>query len=169
VRPLYEIAAEFKAMIDTVEALDDGVIPEELQRQVVESREELVRKLENCMKARRNREAHAAVLEAQAKEFADEAKRLRGAAKVQDNKATSFNRYVAIQMKMAGVRNIETSVGTIFLSARPRVEITDEKLVPSKYWKQIPTIDKQLLNADVLAGNAVSGVTVRTDDVLSLK
>jgi hypothetical protein len=62
-------------------------------------------------------------------------------------------------MMIAELDKIERPTATLSLSKRaPKLEITTEAEIPSKYWKAAdPTLDKKALTADLKAGEAVPG------------
>jgi len=58
---------------------------------------------------------------------------------------------IAVQPDNKGRRRLETALATLSLKDKPQeVQITDEALIPSKYWKpQDPALDKKALKADL--------------------
>lgn len=66
---------------------------------------------------------------------------------------------ILMAMERAEIQTIKGPVATLTAKATPpKVEIEDESLIPSKFWKvSDPTLDKRLINETVKGGEDVPG------------
>ena len=72
----------------------------------------------------------------------------------------------------ANIKKIIAPDLTISIRAgTPSIVVVDEKSIPQKYWEpRDPRLNRQLLNADLKSGEAVTGVTLNNPEpVLSVR
>jgi len=76
-----------------------------------------------------------------------------------ERRAEAVRAAIGVAMETAGVKQRETAYGTVSLAAtQPKVIVTEEADIPSKYWKpKDPTLDKKALKADLDAKIVVPG------------
>lgn len=78
------------------------------------------------------------------------------------NKAIGIREAIFGAMEIAELPSLKTAAATLSVRASPpRVEITDEKAIPSLYLNQPPpTVDKKAVSAALKSGEAVPGAVL---------
>ncbi len=69
---------------------------------------------------------------------------------------------IAVGMEVGGMKKLETALGTVSLKpAPPKVEITDETLIPARFWeRQDPKLNRKALGDALKAKEDVPGATL---------
>ena len=100
-----------------------------------------------------------------------EIKRLQSYKKSLKNKNENFKQYVVFNMERAGIKKIETGLGTISLRSSKSVDVFDEKLVDKKFIKQVveEKISKTELKKAIESGEEVQGARIITKNSLSIR
>lgn len=126
---LYEIAAEYRDMVEQLMATQDDsqTIADTLEGESYP----LTIKAQNVAYAIKNLEATASAIKSAEKEMANRRKRI-------ENHAQHLRDYAMTCMQVAGVQNIDCPHFAITIKKNPpMVEIFEPALLPAKYW-QIP-------------------------------
>lgn len=75
------------------------------------------------------------------------------------NSANTLRTIILSSMDKAGIKKIEGSLATISLKSKPRsLIITDESLIPSKYFESQPKLKKKDLISNLKDGDLIDGV-----------
>lgn len=152
---LYEIAEMYAAM----EALDDNIDITAALENIDGALEE---KLENVAKLVRN-------LEAEAKAYEEEEKRLRAQKQAAKNRVESIKRYVKESLEEIGRDKVEAGIFKWSLQDGPgRVEITDETKIPEEFFvKEIKPLKAEIKKA-IEEGVITEGAEIVRDKSLRL-
>lgn len=69
---------------------------------------------------------------------------------------------IAVAMEAGGIKKVEHAIGTVSLkSVPPKVVVSDEALIPARFWKAAdPKLDKQGIAKALKDGEAVLGATL---------
>jgi|ERR1700680_297607 len=147
-----EIEAARVLLADFRDILGDDV---EARADAVEGQTELLEAIERGIMRVAEIEAMEAGLDSMLENLKARVSRL---SKQKENLRTSL----AVAMELSERKRIETAAGTIVLKAvPPKVEITDEAAIPSRFWKaQDPKLDKKLLTEALKAKEIVPGATL---------
>lgn len=153
---LYEITEMYAAM----EALDDNVDITAALENIDSALEE---KLENVAKLIRN-------LEAEAKAYEEEEKRLRAQKQAAKNRVESIKRYVKESLEEIGRDKVEAGIFKWSLQNGPgRVEITDETKIPEEYFvTEIKPLKAEIKKA-IEEGVITEGAEIVRDKSLRLR
>ncbi|MDO5116386.1 MAG: siphovirus Gp157 family protein [Synergistaceae bacterium] len=151
---LYELTDEYNALWD---ALNDPEADwDEAEKALLEIEGEFDSKMESCAKIVRS-------MESEAKGAKEEAERLAARAKALENKSKGLKSYMLSEMRASGREKIRTDIFTIAAQRSPVsliVHPEDEKLIPEKYWVEVPAtklLDKVCIKDALLGGEAVPG------------
>jgi hypothetical protein len=100
-------------------------------------------------------------LDAEAQVIKAEEERLSARRKAVENKKARIKDYLQYELESAGMDKIKLPTITISLQANPwAVDITDESLIPNKYYKVIPEqkmLNREQIKKDLTAGEEVTG------------
>lgn len=153
---LYEITEMYAAM----EALDDSVDITAALENIGGALEE---KLENVAKLVRN-------LEAEAKAYEEEEKRLRAQKQAAKNRVESIKRYVKESLEEIGRDKVEAGIFKWSLQNGPgRVEITDETKIPEEFFvTEIKPLKSEIKKA-IEEGIITEGAEIVRDKSLRLR
>lgn len=153
---LYEIAEMYEAM----ESLDENIDITTALENIDGALEE---KLEDIAKLVRN-------LEAEAKAYEEEEKRLRAQKQAAKNRVESIKRYVKENLEEIGRDKVEAGIFKWSLQNGPgRVEITDETKIPDEYFvKEIKPLKAEIKKA-IEEGIITEGAEIVRDKSLRLR
>ncbi|MEJ8785359.1 siphovirus Gp157 family protein [Peptoniphilus sp. HCN-40583] len=153
---LYEIAEMYEAM----ESLDDNIDITAALENIDGALEE---KLENVAKLVRN-------LEAEAKAYEEEEKRLRAQKQAAKNRVESIKRYVKENLEEIGRDKVEAGIFKWSLQNGPgRVEITDETKIPEEFFvKEIKPLKAEIKKA-IESGAITEGAEIVREKSLRLR
>lgn len=163
-QPLYQLAAEYRALADRLHDLDlpDDVIADTLEAEAGD----IEVKATNIAKVFRNLEAIAAqIKEAEA---AMAARR-----KAIEKRAASLKQYLHDNMEKAGIQKIECPWFVVSIKKNPAaVVIDDESSIPADYLREIPATfqpDKSLIKQAIADGFEVPGCHLAQGTRLEIK
>lgn len=112
-------------------------------------------------------------LEGQADRIKAEEERLAKRRKALENRSKSLKTYLQARMELTGIGKIKTDLFTISLQNNPpSVQISEEKLIPSKFQIVIPAtyqIDKKAIAEALKSGETVPGAALTQGRRLSIK
>lgn len=75
-----------------------------------------------------------------------------------DARADSFKEICAVILKSAGETKYQGASGTVSIGKKAQgVIVTDESLIPDKYFTTVKKLDKKVLNDAVKSGEAIPG------------
>lgn len=153
---LYEITDIYL----NLESIDDEI---DVSAALAEVDGELEDKLENIAKLIRN-------LEAEAKAYEDEEKRLKAQKQAAKNRIESLKRYVKGSLETIGKDKVEAGIFKWSLQySRERVEITDETKIPDKYFAiEIKPLKSEIKKA-IEEGVITEGAEIVRDKSLRLR
>lgn len=159
---LYEIAENYKNLIDLVEA---GEVDTEILKSAMEQVEgTLIEKLENTTKVIKG-------LEGDIKALKDEEKRLSDRRKALENNVTSLKDYMTSCMRLADIKKVK---GTLFSfniqKNRASLKIDTDRIAEG-YKVQVITyeVDKDKIKADIEAGEVVEGAEIVQSESLRIR
>ena len=153
---LYEIAEMYEAMESLDESIDITAALENIDGALEE-------KLENVAKLVRN-------LEAEAKAYEEEERRLRAQKQAAKNRIESIKRYVKENLEEIGRDKVEAGIFKWSLQNGPgRVEITDETKIPEEYFvTEINPLKSEIKKA-IEEGIITEGAEIDRDKSLRLR
>ena len=153
---LYEIAEMYEAMESLDESIDITAALENIDGALEE-------KLENVAKLGRN-------LEAEAKAYEEEERRLRAQKQAAKNRIESIKRYVKENLEEIGRDKVEAGIFKWSLQNGPgRVEITDETKIPEEYFvTEIKPLKSEIKKA-IEEGIITEGAEIVRDKSLRLR
>ena len=152
-RKLYEISEDYRAMVAGVQIGEMSMEELGVAADILgTTKAEITRKVEACMRARRNLEMDADTMLAEAGVFEGEIARLKKAAAARKNEATRLNDYVAYNLELASISSVKTNVGTVFLRRTTRLEVASYAAIPDEYLRHSVSVDKSALKKAVEAG-----------------
>lgn len=153
---LYEIAEMYEAMESLDESIDITAALENIDGALEE-------KLENVAKLVRN-------LEAEAKAYEEEERRLRAQKQAAKNRIESIKRYVKENLEEIGRDKVEAGIFKWSLQNGPgRVEITDETKIPEEYFvTEIKPLKSEIKKA-IEEGIITEGAEIVRDKSLRLR
>ena len=163
-KPLFELATEYRAMSDRLHDLD---LPEEVVADTLESESgDLIEKGTNVAKVFRNLEAMAAQIKEA--ELQMQARR-----KSIEKRAASLREYLHANMEKAGIQKIECPWFVVSIKKNPAsVQVDDESAVPRDYFREIPAtfaLDKSLVKQAIKDGHDVPGCQLVAGTRLEVK
>lgn len=162
---LYQISAEFRAMVDHLmetqddaQAIADTIEAEEYPLQI---------KAQNVAYAIRNLEASAAAIKQAEQEMAERRKRI-------EKRAEAIRDYLQNCMELAGVSKIDCPHFALSIAKNPpSVEIYEAALIPAGYMKTPepppPAPDKNAIKAAIKDGIEVPGARLTHGTSLRIK
>lgn len=153
---LYEITDIYL----NLESIDDEI---DVSAALAEVDGELEDKLENIAKLIRN-------LEAEAKAYEDEEKRLKAQKQAAKNRIESLKRYVKGSLETIGKDKVEAGIFKWSLQNGPgRVEITDETKIPEEYFvTEVKPLKSEIKKA-IESGVITEGAEIVRDKSLRLR
>ena len=159
---LYELTAEYAAIMAALEAETEEEYQEELLNDLAALNEDIAEKGEGYARVIRN-------MEAEADGLAAEIKRLQGMKKRREDAIERMKAGLLEAMKTAGADKLQTTIGKWSRRLNPpSVVILDPKLVPSEYLiHREPDIDKFGILAEYKASGKIAAGTniVRKESV----
>ena len=163
-QPLYQLAAEYRALADRLHDLD---LPDEVIADTLEAEAgDIIEKGTNVAKAFRNLEAMAEQIKQAELQMADRRKAL-------EKRAASIKQYLHANMEKAGISKIESPWFCIILKKNPpAVAIDDEASIPADYMREIPATlqpDKALIKQAISDGFDVPGCHLAQGTRLEIK
>ncbi|AIM64245.1 Siphovirus Gp157 [Weissella ceti] len=109
-------------------------------------------------------------LEADAEMFKKEADRFSAKKKIAENKVKSLKKYVQSNMELLDKPKIKTDRFTFGIRNNAEsVEVLNEDMVPDGYTKNVRTLDKSKIKADLQAGHNIKGVELKRTQSLIIK
>ena len=163
-QPLYQLAAEYRALSDRLHDLD---LPDEVIADTLEAEAgDIIEKGTNVAKAFRN-------LEAMAEQIKQAEQQMAARRKALEKRATSIKQYLHANMEKAGISKIESPWFCIILKKNPAaVAIDDEASIPADYMREIPATlqpDKALIKQAISDGFDVPGCHLAQGTRLEIK
>ncbi len=154
---LYELTAEYEAIIKAIEDAEGEVTPE-LVAQLDALGGAFTDKADNIAAVIRTVEATSDAVKVEQDRLAKYRKSL-------DNHADWLRRYLQEQMERTGNVKVEGARFRIAVRAcPPSVDVTDEKLIPADYWEpQAPRLNRKAVGDTLKAGATVPGCSLVTD------
>lgn len=153
---LYEITDIYL----NLESIDDEI---DVSAALAEVDGELEDKLENIAKLIRN-------LEAEAKAYEDEEKRLKAQKQAAKNRIESLKRYVKGNLEAIGKDKVEAGIFKWSLQNGPgRVEITDETKIPDEYFVKVIKPLRSEIKKAIEEGVITEGAEIVRDKSLRLR
>lgn len=162
---LYELTAEYAAIMAALEAETEEEYQEELLNDLAALNEDIAEKGEGYARVIRN-------MEAEADGLAAEIKRLQGMKKRREDAIERMKAGLLEAMKTAGADKLQTTIGKWSRKLNPpSVVILDPKLVPSEYLiHREPDVDKRaVLNAFKADGEIVNGCDIVRKESVSFR
>ena len=112
-------------------------------------------------------------MEAEAAYYDSEAKRIAAKAAARKKKTDRLKEYVKACMVSANIDNVEAGTRTVKLQANPpAVNITDEALIPPRFFVVVPQslkLDKALIKEAIKVGEEVPGVELTREISLRIR
>ena len=157
---LYEIATDIEGILAT----NDGELAEEACAALDKLEMDFTEKAENVAKYIRG-------IEADAKAFADEAKRLAEKATARKNKVVGLKRYLQQCMNGLGILTVNGKLLKISIQKNaPSVEIINEGVIPKQYWIDgDPRLDKKALLAALKTDDKPQGVMLKQTESIRIR
>ena len=163
-KPLYQLAAEHRALADRLHDtdLDEQTILDTLEAEAGD----LIEKGTNVAKVFRNLEAMAAQIKEAESAMAARRKAI-------EKRAASLKAYLHTNMEKAGIHKIECPWFVVSIKKNPAsVVIDDESSIPSDYMREIPAAlqpDKALIKQAITDGYDVHGCHLQAGTRLEIK
>lgn len=163
-QPLFELAAEYRAISDRLHEadLDEQTIADTLEGLAGSLEDKAI----NIAKYAKN-------LEASAKSRRDAANEIITRAKAEENKADSLKRYLKSSLEQAGKLKVDSPWFVVSIKQNPAsVQIDDESLIPDDYMREIPVSyapDKKLMKSALDEGYAIPGAQLVRGTRLEIK
>jgi hypothetical protein len=159
---LYEVVT-LENQIEHIAEQNDGEIPEELLRQLVEAQTQSLQQVENLVKYIRHLELGISMCKS-------EEERISTMRKKAEKRIESIKEYLTPYIAKEG----KIEAGTFKLSVRKsdKVIIDNEGYINSKYMTIVPESykpDKNLIKQDLKSGVAINGVHLEIIDNLQIK
>lgn len=163
-QPLYQLAAEYRALADRLHDLD---LPDEVIADTLEGESgDLIEKGTNIAKVFRN-------LEAMAAQIKDAEAAMAARRKAIEKRAASLKAYLHDNMEKAGIQKIESPWFVVSIKKNPAsVVIDDESAIPADYLREIPASfqpDKTLIKQSIADGFDVPGCRLQSGTRLEIK
>lgn len=161
---LYVIAAEHRALADTLQDMD---LPLEVVADTLAAESNLVEKSAAVAAVITNLHAMSAMMTAEADRMAERAKAV-------EKRAEQVKAYLHTCMELAGVTKLEHAQFTLAIQKNPAsVEIFSEEQIPAEYMRKPkppePAPDKKLILAALKAGTDVPGAKIHNGTRLAIK
>ena len=155
---LYDLTAEYNAVLEAVIGAEDGDEIAALMARLDEITEAWDIKADNYARMMREVEARAQAAKAEAERLTDRRRRL-------DALAESLKQRMFVAMKTRGLPSCETSIGTW------KIEVIDAAKVPDEYLiHPAPTVSKVAIMAAYKAtGEIIPGTEIRRNESFGLK
>lgn len=153
---LYELADDYVAFSEKLEATDNPESEPELETALAEIHGNFLAKTDNVLALIEEFENHAESVERNIE-------RQQGRAKASRHKAAWLRQYMLAQMQRIGQEHVRTSRFSAHITHTKAVEITDEVVIPAGFVKQIVTYkpDKTAIrNAIEKNGEEVPGAVL---------
>lgn len=163
-QPLYQLAAEYRALADRLHDLD---LPDEVIADTLEAESgDMIEKGTNVAKVVRNIEAMADQIKQAEKQMAERRKAL-------ENRASRLKSYLHSNMEIAGISKIESPWFVISIKKNPAsVVVDDESEIPDDYMREIPARfepDKTIIKSALQEGYQVPGCHLAHGTRLEIK
>ena len=156
---LYEINGTIAQL---AEMLAEGEIDETVYADTVESLGAEIA-VEDVVKAIRNKAAEAEAYKAEAEKLTDKKRRAEAA-------ADGLKKLLLNYLTVTEQKKVNAGLFSVARGASKSCEITDESLIPEQYLiAQPPKIDKKAILADLKAGTAIAGATIKESEHVTIK
>ena len=159
---LYELAENYLNLQELLEneEVDQNLITKALD----EVGGELEDKAENIAKLIKTLDVDINGYKAEEKRLADKRKSL-------ENRVKSLKEYLDSAMKLTGKKKFKGQLFSFNIQKNPpSVNVTDEQIIPSKYYvQQDPVLDKKTLLADLKAGEVIPGAEIKQTESLRIR
>lgn len=142
------------------EMLEGGDIDETTHNDTLESLD-IDGKMESIIKFIRNSEAEAAM-------FKSEKNRMDERQKTAENRVLRLKRLILDYMIRTSKSKVAAGLFTVTKIDKQSVNVSDESLIPKKYFEKIPKLNKTLLNQDA-AIRKIRGVEIINKPYIKLK
>lgn len=164
-RPLYDLTAEFRAVLDELDAAE-GVLEGDLEARLDAISADFGAKVESCVIIGRALDAEAAAIK-------EEEERLRARRAAREKRAEQLSAYVLRSMKATGTPKVETTRFTIsVVKNSPKLAFVEGQVVPDAWMKTIPeqrTADTARIKADLAAGIPLPFATLERGERLRVR
>jgi hypothetical protein len=159
---LYEVVA-LENQIEHIAEQNDGEIPEELLKQLVEAQTQSLQQVENLVKYIRHLDLGISMCK-------DEENRIKTMREKAEKRIESIKKYLTPYVAKEG----KIEIGTFKLSIRKSesVGINNENYIPIEYMIEVPTYlkpDKNLIKKDLKVGKEIPGAWLEFHDNLQIK
>lgn len=152
---LYEVSQAYRQLAEFVETGDDWKSAMDTLEDVFDAKVESIAKI-------------IRELEADAKAYEEEAKRLNGHTQAARNRIAHLKEYILYNMIAAGKTKVGEIVKVSVQPSPPSCEVVDAEQVPLELWRVIPErreVDKKgILELWKESGEVPPGVTIHSDE-----
>lgn len=108
-------------------------------------------------------------LDAKAKVYKEETKRLTAMARQAENRAASMKRYLDEQLKLMDIERMDTKLFKLFYRKSDTLKVLNINLVPDVYKKVTVDVDKMAIKAAIKAGKEIDGAELVINQNLQIR